>query len=112
VFAFIFLVPCILVAFDCTPTNIALLFLPGIVACNKNSLNKGKPYSMLQSKEAETKHPKLDPNYVTGFSDGESSFVINVYERKANKIGWSVMGSFSIELHERDADLLHHLQSY
>lgn len=43
VFAFIFLVPCIIVAFDSIPTNISVLFFPGIVASFKNGLNNIKP---------------------------------------------------------------------
>jgi NADH-ubiquinone oxidoreductase chain 1 len=35
VFAFIFLVPCIIVALDSIPTNISVLFFPGIVASFK-----------------------------------------------------------------------------
>jgi NADH-ubiquinone oxidoreductase chain 1 len=35
VFAIIFLVPCIIVAFDAVPTNISVLFFPGIVASLK-----------------------------------------------------------------------------
>ena len=47
VFAFIFLVPCILIAFSAVPTNITLLFLPGLFVANKNLglfNNKPKPF--------------------------------------------------------------------
>lgn len=44
IFAFIFLVPCIIVSLDAVPTNISLLFLPGLAVANKNSgLNNIKP---------------------------------------------------------------------
>jgi NADH-ubiquinone oxidoreductase chain 1 len=44
VFAFIFLVVCVIVAFDAVPTNISLLFFPGFILCNKNpGLNNVRP---------------------------------------------------------------------
>jgi len=43
---FIFLVPCIIVAFDAVPTNISVLFFPGVVASlKKMGLNNNKPKS-------------------------------------------------------------------
>jgi hypothetical protein len=36
-------VPCIIVALDSIPTNISVLFFPGIVASFKNGLNNIKP---------------------------------------------------------------------
>lgn len=44
VFAFIFLVPCVIIALDAVPTNISVLFFPGLIASFKNSgLNNNKP---------------------------------------------------------------------
>jgi hypothetical protein len=43
VFAFIFLVPCVIIALDSVPTNISVLFFPGIVASFKKDLNNIKP---------------------------------------------------------------------
>jgi hypothetical protein len=30
---------------------------------------------------------KLNPYFITGFSDGESSFITSIYKTKSNKIG-------------------------
>lgn len=45
VFAFIFLVLCVIVAFDAVPTNISLLFFSGLAVANKKGpfLNNIKP---------------------------------------------------------------------
>lgn len=54
----------------------------------------------------------INPYWITGFSDGESSFVLKLYETKKRKVGWSVNSSFSIELHIRDIHILEKIQSF
>jgi len=44
--------------------------------------------------------PQLNPDYVTGFSDGESSFMILFLKGKSGK--YQVQPKFSIELHKKD----------
>lgn len=53
----------------------------------------------------------LDPNYVTGFADGESSFIVSVFKRDS-KLGWQVAPKFSIEVHNRDLELLEKIQLF
>lgn len=31
---------------------------------------------------------KLNPNWVTGFTDAEGCFMININKRETNKMGW------------------------
>ena len=54
----------------------------------------------------------LDPNWVTGFTDAEGSFIISIYKNKTNKTKWRVQASFAIELHVRDMDLLLQIKSF
>jgi hypothetical protein len=53
--------------------------------------------------------PPLHPWYVTGLSDGESSFIVSIYRRGNN---WTVLCSFELWLHTSDLPLLHKLQSF
>ena len=55
---------------------------------------------------------ELSKNWVTGFCDGESSFMVFIAKNPAFKLGWRVSISFSIHLHNKDLDLLRHIQSY
>lgn len=49
---------------------------------------------------------KLDPNWVTGFTDAEGCFMINFTKRETNKMGWQIQPCFQIKLHSRDKKLL------
>ncbi len=52
---------------------------------------------------------KLNPHYVTGFTEGEGSFYIGVFHRKKMKNEWEVVPSFSISQNKRDKNLLESL---
>lgn len=78
----------------------------------KNNKDIFEQYSTnLSSKELKGKE-KLHPNYVTGFSDGESTFSIRIVKRSTNKIGWHIQPIFKIELHLKDALILKSIQSF
>ena len=51
---------------------------------------------------------RLDPWFVTGFCDGESTFSISIYKDKRIKgrEAWTVKPSFQISLNSRDIKLL------
>ena len=53
---------------------------------------------------------KLDPNWITGFIDGEGSFTCSVVEDERLKTGWEVKSYFQIKLHERDKPVLVEIQ--
>jgi hypothetical protein len=55
---------------------------------------------------------KLNPYYITGFVDGEGSFIITVNPNSRLKTGYRVKATFSIGLHERDLPLLKLIQNY
>jgi LAGLIDADG endonuclease len=58
------------------------------------------------------KEVKLNPWFVTGFTDAEGSFNVSVSRSSSTKIGWRVQMRFIIELHKKDLALLTHVQSF
>jgi len=59
-----------------------LLFLSGEQVVSLLFLPVG-----IHSNQSQTNLVSLNPNYVTGFSDGESSFVVSIVERNKFKTG-------------------------
>jgi hypothetical protein len=55
---------------------------------------------------------KLDPNYVTGFTDGEGCFYIGISPNSKSSSGFRIKLSFQIGLHEKDKEFLNIIQSY
>lgn len=55
---------------------------------------------------------KLNPFYVTGFSDGESCFHLAIGKNSKYKNGYYVNPGFSITLHRKDKALLGKIQAY
>lgn len=54
----------------------------------------------------------LDSMWVTGFSDGESSFSVSVSRNKFSKCGIKFIPAFAIELHAKDLNLLYNIQKF
>ena len=54
----------------------------------------------------------LNPNWVTGFCDGESSFQLVIHKTPKMRLGWSVRLVFSIHLHKKDINVLYMLQKF
>lgn len=54
----------------------------------------------------------LKPYYITGFSDGESTFHVSVLKNKEYKIGYHILPVFSIQLHIKDIFLLERIKDY
>ena len=55
---------------------------------------------------------KLDPNWVTGFVDGEGCFHISLAKNKNRKREWHVQACFQIGLHLKDKDLLLQIKTF
>lgn len=55
---------------------------------------------------------KLCPNWVTGFSDAESSFSVRVTKDSARRTGWRILPIFTIELDGRDTLLLGRVKEF
>lgn len=58
------------------------------------------------------KPSQLNPYFVTGFCDAESSFQVLVIKNKNSRLGWSVRSFFTIGLHSRDLALLLQIKSF
>lgn len=54
----------------------------------------------------EAHNPQLNPFFVTGFCDAESSFQVLIIKSKNSEVGWRVRPLFSIGLHSKDLKLL------
>lgn len=52
----------------------------------------------------------LNPDYITGFVDGEGCFTISIFKDARRLTGWEVKAIFSISLHNRDIKLLEAIQ--
>lgn len=53
---------------------------------------------------------KLNPWFITGFSDAEGSFIVSIYRDEKSKLKWRVSAYFSIHVHDKDLPLLKLIQ--
>ena len=51
---------------------------------------------------------RLNPFYITGFTEGEGSFYVGILPRKM-KTGWEIRPSFSLSQNEKDTNLINSL---
>jgi len=54
----------------------------------------------------------LDPNYITGFVDGEGSFSISISPKSLKEVNWEIRPSFSISQHKRNRGILFKIKEY
>ena len=54
----------------------------------------------------------LNPWWVTGLSDAESSFIVNIFKNKEYICNWQVQPIYSIELHIKDLSLLYKIKQF
>ena len=54
----------------------------------------------------------LNPYFVTGFSDAESSFSVSIAKSTKQGKGWRVMCRFDVNLHKKDLDLLNSIKDF
>lgn len=71
-------------------------------------LYTGKSYISSVSKDLNRN--LINPWFVTGFSDGEASFILSITKSKERKTGWRFNHCFQITLHKKDKELLEQLQ--
>ena len=55
---------------------------------------------------------KLHPAFISGITDGEGSFIININKNNNLKFGWNVQLEFKISLHCDDKILLERIQFF
>ena len=76
----------------------------GISNLNSESINSDVYY--------ENPEKKLNPWFVTGFADAESSFSMSVFKSKTAAIGWTIEPCFIITLHKKDIELLKKIKNF
>jgi len=54
----------------------------------------------------------LDPYFITGFADGESSFMIKVAKNKEYVFNYAILALFQVQIHKKDRGLLELIQAY
>lgn len=54
---------------------------------------------------------KLNPWFLTGFSDAESNFLVRVVKSDSVKVGWVIQPLFQIGLHKKDFNLLKKIEA-
>ena len=54
----------------------------------------------------------IDPNYITGFVDGEGSFSISITPRNFKDVKWEIRLIFSISQHKRNRGILYKIKDY
>ena len=72
-----------------------------------------RPYGITFRKSYSTVSNKdFKPNWVTGFTDAEGSFTLQLKKNQPTKTGWAVSPNFVIHLHSKDTDLLYSMQNF
>jgi len=54
---------------------------------------------------------KLDPWFITGFTDAEGCFLVSIIKDKEYRLGWSVSPRYQINLHQKDKALLEQIKN-
>lgn len=74
------------------------------VKFHSNPINLTRNYSNLES--------KLNPWFITGFTDGEGSFILTIIKDNKYKLGWRAACRFVISLNKKDLKLLDNIKEY
>lgn len=69
-------------------------------------ISKGSPRYSFNNKNTFY----LNPDYLTGFVDGEGCFSLSIFKEDRSLTGWQVKPIFSISLHNKDIKLLEAIQ--
>ena len=81
---------------------------------NSNSINLVKLIDISKNSPRYSFNNKntlyLNPDYITGFVDGEGCFSLSIYKEDRSLTGWQVKPIFSISLHNKDIKLLEAMQ--
>lgn len=64
------------------------------------------------TKKRKMEATMIDPQYLSGFVDGEGSFVVSVYPRSRCPSGLEVLPSFSVSQSERRGAILYLIKGY
>lgn len=98
---------------------VLLLFISNNLLKNKRKLYSSHSHSYKHIKTSKNQNRYsfnnkntfyLNPDYITGFADGEGCFTISIFKDSRMSTGWQVKPIFSISLHNRDRELLEAIQ--
>jgi hypothetical protein len=83
---------------------------------NKFKIKKSENY-ILSNKFNRSIHTNvnksnLNPFYISGFSDAESTFVIAITKRSYLNVGWGISTIFKIQLHSKELPLINLIKSF
>ena len=80
-----------------------------VLVCDSKSLVPVQQPARSYSLSTKPSSARLDPDFVTGFTDGEAFFSIGLTKRSN---GWVPSAMFGIHLHTKDLPLLYKIQSF
>ena len=82
---------------------------------HSNTIHISRGFSTRNKKivlRSSLKNFKLDPNWVTGFVDGEGCFHVSIIKNKNYKLGWQVQLGFTLGLHVKDKGLMEDIKKF
>ena len=96
---------------------ILLLFISNNIFKNKKELYSSRSYVHTKISKINPRYSfnnkntfYLNPDYITGFVDGEGCFSVSIFKDSRRLNGWQVKPIFSISLHKKDINLLEAIQ--
>ena len=66
----------------------------------------------VQTQNGAPQQYKINPWFITGFTDGKGSFTVSITRDNSLKFGWRVRLFFQINLHEKDEVLLEQIKQF
>lgn len=72
-------------------------------------------YSTMAKNNDTTNQPRnysIDPWFITGLFDAESSFVVTILKNSRYKTGWNVQARVQIKMHEKDRVLIQSIPKF
>jgi len=61
---------------------------------------------------AENQQERLEPYWISGFTDGEGCFHISINKLSGMSLGWQVLPEFRIVQHEKNEEVLNKIKNY
>jgi hypothetical protein len=91
-----------------------LVFMHPIRYANTNIYSNNTQRSFFLSKTTTSNYSTLalNPNYVTGFTDGEGCFYVGVYSYSRHKTNYRVKATFKFGVHVKDLALLEQIKLF
>jgi len=95
----------------CTLKGFERNYQIGILTNQINRQVRFNSYHVVQSSQTSL-FESINPWFITGFVEGEGSFIINITKNNKTKTGWRVQVEFKIGLHKKDLNLLNGIQKF